>query len=62
LLGVLLLVFEGGMSPSDPCRRALLNQPKYSTIASSSWERVRQMRSAISSVLKLSTNPASALS
>src|SRR5205823_5367072 len=53
----------GGTSPSDSCRRALLNQPMYSTTASSSWERLRQTRSAISSVLKLSTNDsASALS
>ena len=46
---------------SEP--RAALNQPTYSTTASSSWLRVRQTRSAISSVLKLSTNySASALS
>jgi hypothetical protein len=45
----------GGRSPSAWCRRPLLNQPRYSTTASSSWERVRQTRSAISSVLKLST-------
>jgi len=32
-----------------------LNQPTYSTTASSSWLRVRQTRSAISSVLKEST-------
>jgi hypothetical protein len=44
------------MSPSDSCSRALLNQPRYSTIASSSWVRLRQTRSVISSVLKLSTN------
>src|SRR6266511_4807405 len=51
------------MSPRLSCRRTLLNQPMYSTIASSSCERLRQMRSAISSVLKLSTNDsASALS
>ena len=45
----------GGRSPSAWCRRALLNQPRYSTIASSSWLLVCQTRSAISSVLKLST-------
>jgi hypothetical protein len=40
-----------------------LNQPTYSTTASSSCERDRQTRSEISSVLKLSTNDsASALS
>ena len=33
----------------------MLNQATYSTIASSSCERVRQTRSRISSVLKLST-------
>ncbi len=31
-------------------------QPMYSTTASSSWVRLRQTRSAISSVLKLSRN------
>jgi hypothetical protein len=42
---------------------SVLNQPTYSTIASSSCERVRQTRSAISSVLKLSTkDSASAMS
>ena len=45
----------GGMSPSEVCRRSLLNQATYSTIASSSWLRLRQTRSRISSVLKLST-------
>jgi hypothetical protein len=50
-------------SPSDSCSRVPLNQPMYSTIASSSCERVRQTRSAISSGLKLSTKlSASALS
>ncbi len=44
------------MSPRLSCRRAVLYQPMYSTTASSSWLRVRQTRSAISSVLKLSTN------
>ena len=44
------------MSPSEACRRWLLNQAMYSTMASSSWAGVRQTRSAISSVLKLSTN------
>jgi hypothetical protein len=34
----------------------VLNQATYSTIASSSWLRVRQTRSAISSVLNESTN------
>jgi hypothetical protein len=53
----------GGMSPSDSCSLALLNLPMYSTTANSSCERLRQTRSAISSVLKLSTNDsASALS
>ena len=53
----------GGMSPSAWCRRTWLNQPTHSTIASSSWERVCQTRSAISSVLKESTkDSASALS
>src|SRR3954447_5559417 len=53
----------GGRSPSASCSRTLLNQPTYSTIASSSWVRVRQTRSVISSVLKLSTKlSASALS
>src|SRR5215217_8573025 len=42
----------GGTSPSASCRRLWLNQPTYSTTASSSWERVRQTRSTISSVLK----------
>ena len=46
----------GGRSPSASCSRLWLNQPTYSTTASSSCERVRQTRSAISSVLKLSTN------
>jgi hypothetical protein len=51
------------MYPSDECSRAVLNQPMYSTIASSSCARVRHTRSAISSVLKLSTKlSASALS
>src|SRR5689334_1183443 len=45
----------GEMSPRAWCRRSVLDQPRYSTTASSSWDRVRQMRSAISSVLKLST-------
>jgi hypothetical protein len=45
----------GGTAPSEVCRRSLLNQATYSTTASSSWERVRQTRSRISSVLKLST-------
>lgn len=45
----------GGMSPSAWCRRLLLNQAMYSTVASSSWVRVRQTRSLMSSVLKLST-------
>jgi hypothetical protein len=41
----------------------VLNQPTYSTIASSSWLRLRPTRSAISSVLNESTNDsASALS
>jgi hypothetical protein len=43
----------GGRSPRALCRRALLNQPRYSTSASSSWERVRQTRSVISSVLSV---------
>src|ERR1044071_9023154 len=46
----------GGRSPRRSCRRESLNQPTYSTIASSSWLRVRQTRSLISSVLKVSTN------
>src|SRR5206468_10129658 len=46
----------GGMSPSSPGRRRWLYQPTHSTIASSSWSRVRQTRSAISSVLNESTN------
>src|SRR5438045_6006219 len=51
------------MTPSDSCSRALLNQPTDSTTASSSCDPDRQTRSAISSVLKLSTNDsASALS
>src|SRR5919202_2646502 len=45
----------GGRSPRDACRRLVLNQATYATIASSSWLRVRQTRSAINSVLKLST-------
>jgi hypothetical protein len=45
----------GGRSPSDSCRRASLNQATYSTIASSSCDRVLQTRSEISSVLKVST-------
>src|SRR3954454_14602989 len=45
----------GGRSPGAWCRRAWLNQPTYSTIASSSWDRVRQTRSATSSVLNEST-------
>ena len=45
----------GGMSPSDSCRRSVLYQATYSTIASSSWVWVCQTRSRISSVLKLST-------
>jgi hypothetical protein len=36
-------------------RRSVLNQATYSTTASSSCVRVRQTRSRISSVLKLST-------
>ena len=53
----------GGTPPSEVWRRSVLNQATYSTIASSSWERVRQTRSRISSVLKLSTKlSASALS
>ena len=53
----------GGRSPSDSCRRVVLNQATYSTIASSSCERLRQTRSAISSVLNVSTKlSASALS
>ena len=44
----------GGMPPSEVCRRSLLNQATYSTTASSSCERLRQTRSRISSVLKLS--------
>jgi hypothetical protein len=53
----------GGMSPSDSCSLALLNQPMYTTTANLSCDRLRQTRSAISSVLKLSTNDsASALS
>ncbi len=51
------------MSPRLSCRRLLLNQAMYSTTASSSRERLRQTRSAISSVLNESTNDsASALS
>jgi hypothetical protein len=34
----------GGMSPSDSCSLALLNQPRYSTIARWSWERLRARR------------------
>src|SRR6266436_3273443 len=45
----------GGTPPSEVCRRSLLNQATYSTRASSSWVRVRQTRSRINSVLKLST-------
>src|SRR4051794_38408144 len=45
----------GGTPPSEVCSRSLLNQATYSTIASSSCERLRQTRSRISSVLKLST-------
>src|SRR5215211_1947904 len=53
----------GGMSPRLSCKRAALYQPMYSTRASSSWLRLRQTRSVISSVLKLSTkDSASALS
>src|SRR4051812_10597592 len=43
------------MSPRDWCSRVVLNQATRSTMASSSWARVRQTRSPISSVLKLST-------
>jgi hypothetical protein len=54
---------RGGRSPSAECRRMVLNQPTHSTTASSSWLRLRQTRSAISSVLKESTKlSASALS
>src|SRR5215212_6359892 len=52
-----------GCRPRDSCKRLVLNQPRYSTIASSSWSRLRQTRSAISSVLIVSTKlSASALS
>jgi hypothetical protein len=43
------------MPPSEVCRRSLLNQATYSTTASLSCDRLRQTRSRISSVLKLST-------
>jgi hypothetical protein len=43
------------MPPSEVCRRSVLNQATYSTTASSSCEWLRQTRSRISSVLKLST-------
>jgi len=43
------------MSPIEECRRLLLNQLTHSTIASSAWATERQVRSAISSVLKEST-------
>jgi len=46
---------DGGRSLSAWCSRLSLNQPMYSTMASSSWERVRQTRSVMSSVLKEST-------
>jgi len=60
---VQLLVLDRRMSPRLAWRRAPLYQPMYSTTASSSCVRDRQTRSAISSVLKLSTNDsASALS
>ena len=36
---------SGERSPRLSCKRAWLNQPTYSTIASSSWVRVRQTRS-----------------
>jgi Tfp pilus assembly protein PilF len=52
LLGLRVSNWAGGRSPRDSCRRSLLNQATYSTIASSRWLRVRQTRSAISSVLK----------
>jgi hypothetical protein len=39
----------GGRSPRAWCRRLVLNQPRYSTTASSSWERVCQSRSEMSS-------------
>ena len=45
----------GGMSPSASCSRVWLYQPTDSTVASSSCARVRQIRSAISSVLYQST-------
>jgi hypothetical protein len=45
----------GGRSCRLSWRRSVLNQLTYSTIASSSWLRVRQTRSRISSVLKVST-------
>ena len=35
------------MSPSAECKRRWLYQPTHSTIANSSWVRVRQTRSAI---------------
>lgn len=38
-----------------PVQAVVVDQPTHSTSASSSWDRVRQTRSAISSVLKLST-------
>ena len=49
------LDFSGGRSWSASCSRSLLNHATYSRTASSSWLRVVQVRSAMSSVLKLST-------
>ena len=48
-------ISRGGRSSRASCRRSLLNQATYSRMASSSCERVAQLRSEMSSVLKLST-------
>jgi hypothetical protein len=56
--GVLLFVFDRWDVSEVSCRRAALYQPTYSMTASSSWLRVRQTRSRVSSVLKLSTRSA----
>jgi hypothetical protein len=57
VVGERLVLGWGGRSPSASCRRWWLYQLIYATIATSSWLWVRHTRSAISSVLKVSTNP-----
>ena len=45
----------GGTSSSDSCRRVWLNQPRYSTTASSASKRVPKTRPATSSVFRVPT-------